>query len=106
MIETSVMTAKALLMTMMMQSGPVDDFILNETYCMAQNANVEITEGLESFFSDRGDLDQTITGFHDKPMILDIHITHNKLLILVGNDSCSKSRCISKRCDAFYSAKP
>lgn len=41
MIETSVMTAKALLMTMMMQGGPVDDFTLNETYCMAQNVYYE-----------------------------------------------------------------
>ena len=41
MIETSVMTAKALLMSMLMSNGPIDDHTLNETYCMAQNVYYE-----------------------------------------------------------------
>ena len=41
MIETSVMTAKALLMSMMMSSGPVDQIEIDETYCMAQNIYYE-----------------------------------------------------------------
>ena len=41
MIESSVITAKALLMTMLMSTGPVSDDRLNETYCMAQNIYYE-----------------------------------------------------------------
>ena len=41
MIETSVMTAKALLMSIMMSSGPVDQTDLDQTYCMAQNIYYE-----------------------------------------------------------------
>lgn len=41
MIEESVMTAKALLMSMLMSTGPVDEIQFEETYCMAQNVYYE-----------------------------------------------------------------
>ena len=41
MIEESIMTAKALLISMMASVGPVDEVQLEETYCMAQNIYYE-----------------------------------------------------------------
>jgi len=41
MIEETVMTAKALLVSMMMASGPVDEPTMEQTYCMAQNIYYE-----------------------------------------------------------------
>ena len=35
MIEQGVMAAKAILMGMLMSNGPVDNFTVEETYCMA-----------------------------------------------------------------------
>ena len=86
MIEQGVMAAKAILMGMLMSNGPVDNFTVEETYCMAQNI----------YYEARGESLKEVQHFKEIKPGTELHARCQHSQITEGNGTCVATVCGSR----------